>query len=228
MPSTPRRPRLLRRASATVALGLLVSTAVALDVTAASAKKDPKPSVNVTVGDSRVLTVGGQPQQLPDDVRTGVIAAVTGYLRAIAASAQTGRTDDAALGLVLTPAVAARLPGDDRANLVDEGLPAATGKVKVATAPVVVTGLADGAGKVVVATTNLVATTTIPTAKGKVKVERRGDLVLAPDATGWKISGYELHTYRVGKGLATAPAAGSTATTLPTGATTPTTGKASK
>ena len=177
------------------------------------AARGPKAVVKIAPGDTTVYATGGGPDALPGEVTTGVMAAIDAYLAdAAARPLQKGRPgDEARLATVLSPAVMARLAGTDRAVLVDEGLPKATGTVKVMAKPVVLTGLADGSGKVVVVTAGLAATTRTRTAKGPVTITRTGDLVLQPDNGAWKIVGYALTVDRAGKGLGTAaPAVPST------------------
>lgn len=182
------------------------------------AARGPKAVVKIAPGETAVFATGGGPDALPGEVTTGVMAAIDGYLAdAAARPLQKGRPgDEARLATVLSPAVMARLAGTDRTVLVDEGLPKATGTVKVTAKPVVLTGLADGSGKVVVVTAGLAATTRTRTAKGPVTITRTGDLVLRPDDGTWKIVGYALTVDRVGKGLGTAD---STAPSTPAAST---------
>ena len=173
-------------------------------VSPAFAAKKPTPVVTMTSGDVTVYKVGDAPDTIPDDVRTAVIATLTGYVNAATVMPlQQGAVDDAGLATALAPAVAARLAGPDRAVLVDEGLPRAkpTSKVKVTATPVALTGLADGAGSVVVVTATVDTTTTAKTTKGKLVIKRTGDLVLEPDNGTWKITGYTLNVDRAGKAV---------------------------
>ena len=77
--------------------------------------------------------------------------------------------------------------------------------------PSTLSGLADANGNVVVVTAGLTTTTKTKTAKGAVKILRRGELVLSPDGDTWKIGGYDLLVDRTGKGLGLA---GVTTTTV--------------
>ncbi len=210
-------PPTLRRAGriATALVGALAAGALVLPGTGpALAAKAPKaPKVAVTAGDVKVYAVAGKPDALPDAVRTGVLATIAAYLKT-AGTTQAPTAADTALAPLMTAAAAGRLTGTDRVTLLDEGLPTATGKVKVASAPVGLTALADDGGAIVLVTAGLDATTTIPTAKGKVTVHRKGSLVLVPDAGTWKIQGYDLAVERVGKKLG--PTAGTTVPAAPT------------
>lgn len=177
---------------------------------ASAAPRGPK--VAVAVGDTKVFAVGGKPDALPADVRTGVLTTVTAYLRATATRVADPAAADAALTPLMTAGAAARLAGPDRGTLLDEGLPAPTGKVTVTADPVGLTALADDGGSVVLVTADLDATTVVPTRAGKVRVHRTGALVLVPDAGSWKVQGYQLTVERSGRKLGTA--AGTPVTTL--------------
>jgi len=203
---------------AVVAAAVVAVAATTLGAGPVGAARAPKAVVKIAPGDTTVHATGGGPDALPGEVTTGVMAAIDGYLAdAAARPLQKGRPgDEARLATVLSPAVMARLAGPDRTVLVDEGLPKATGAVKVTAKPVVLTGLADGSGKVVVVTAGLATTTRTRTAKGPVTITRTGDLVLRPDDGTWKIVGYALTVDRVGKGLGTAD---STAPSTPAAST---------
>ena len=200
------------------ATGLVVAgSLVALGAAPASAAKAPKapkaPKVVVTAGDTKVYAAAGAPGDLPADVRTGVLATLTTYLRTTATATKSPADADAALTPLLTTTAAARLSGTDRGTLLDEGLPAATGKVTVAVAPVPLTALTGDGGAVVLVTAGVDATTTVPTKAGKVAVHRTGTLVLTPVDGTWKIQGYELAVQRSGRKLGAV--AGTPVTTVP-------------
>ena len=206
--------RTLTRTAAAAAVAALVTGALPfLAATPASAAGSPRaPKVAVTAGDTKVYAVAGRPDTLPDDVRTSVLATLATYLRTTATRTRTPAAADAALAPVLTPTAATRLAGPDRATLLDEGLPAPTGKVKVAATPVTLTALADDGGTVVLVTAGIDATTTVPTKSGKVTVHRTGALVLVPVDGAWKIQGYQLEVERTGRKLGTV--AGTPVTTV--------------
>jgi hypothetical protein len=184
---------------AAAVVGSLGAGALATPVSAA---KKPKSVVTLAPGEVTVFKTGEAPDTLPDDVRTAVMTALTGYTNAATVKPlRKGVADDAALATALAPAVAARLSGTDRAVLVDEGLPKSKGRITVTGAPVVLTGLADGGGGIVVVTAGIDTTTTTKTTKGKLTIKRTGELVFEPDNGTWKISGYTLTVDRVGKGV---------------------------
>jgi hypothetical protein len=208
-----RSPRFHRCLVAAAALFVSVAVGAAFPVTAGAAKKKPKPVVNMSVGELAVFRVGNDPQTIPDDVRDKVMATIGTYVTAATVKPlQKGAVDDAALASTLAPAATARASGPDRATLVDEGLPKALGRIVVSAEPIKLTGLADAQGQVVVVTAALKTTTTAKTAKGSLLITRTGELVLSPDAGGWRIDGYDLAVERVGKGIApTTPTAGAAA-----------------
>ncbi|MFM8304053.1 MAG: hypothetical protein ACKOA9_07130 [Actinomycetota bacterium] len=219
MPKPPMTAARVRRAAC--AVSAVTAFAVAgIAVPPAGAAKKPKPVVKIAPGEVTVYKVGGAPDTIPDAVRSAVMATLVRYVKAATVTAlQKGKADEVTLTSTLAPGVAGRLTGPDRAVLVDEGLPKPTSAVKVSAAPVALTGLADGDSAIVVVTAGVDATATAKTAKGKVVVKRRGDLVLESENGAWKITGYTLTVDRTGKGVkpsATAPVA-------PTAAPTPTT-----
>lgn len=208
-----------RAGRATLLASVAVTAAAVAIAPSAGAAKKPKAVVTMTPGDVTVYKTGDAPDTLPDDVRTAVMATLSGYVDAATVKPlQKGtRASDAALAATLAPAVSARLAGADRAVLVDEGLPKSTAKVTVTATPVALTALADGAGSIVVVTAKLDQVATTKTKKGKVSITRSGELVLEPDNGSWKITGYTLTVDRVGKGVPT-----TTATTAPAAAAAPT------
>ena len=172
-------------------------------VTAGTASAKPrKPVVKVTIGDITVYKVGNNPETIPDDVRTKVLAAVSTYVNAATVKPlQTGAVDDAALATTLGPAATQRATGLDRGTLVDEGIPKATGRIRVNTLPVKLTALADESGRIVVVTAVLDSIARTRTAKGAITISRKGELVFTPEGDTWKIDGYDLAVERSGKGL---------------------------
>jgi hypothetical protein len=212
------RPRRVRAAT------LLLATALAASVVLAAVPataKPRKPVVKITVGDITVYKVGNDPQTIPDDVRTKILAAVSTYVNAATVKPlQTGAVDDAALATTLGPAATQRAAGLDRVTLVDEGIPKAKGRIRVNTLPVKLTALADASGRIVVVTAVLDSIARTRTAKGAVTISRKGELVFTPEGDTWKIDGYDLAVERSGKGLGLS----TTATTAVPG--TPATGAA--
>ncbi|MCZ7528181.1 MAG: hypothetical protein M5U14_18515 [Acidimicrobiia bacterium] len=96
---------------------------------------------------------------------------------------------------------ATRLTGPDRATLVDEGLPLASGDVTATTATATLTALADQAGTVVLVAAGLALEVEAEVEGGTLVVRRGGELVLAPTSEGWRIAGYDMAVQRDGPGL---------------------------
>ena len=100
--------------------------------------------------------------------------------------------------------------------MLDEGLPKVTGDLNVAGQPVKVVALADQGGAIVLATATLdldiQGATKVPGAP--LRILRKGDLVLAPDACGaWKVTAFNLAVARAGAGLDPTTTTAPTATT---------------
>lgn len=206
------------RTSAVALIAALAVGALAAFPAASSAAKKPKSVVKLSAGDLTVYRVGNDPQTIPDDIRDKVIATLTAYMNAATVKAlQTGTVDEAALSATLSPAAVTRAAGPDRATLVDEGLPVAVDRVVVTAQPIALSGLADADGHVVVVTAGVTATAKTKTAKGRVKIIRKGDFVLSPDGDAWKIGGYDLVVDRSGKGLGAAGVTPTTAAPATTG-----------
>jgi hypothetical protein len=132
----------------------------------------------------------------------------------IVAGLRTGKVKDADLADAFDEAALARLKGDDRGVLLDEGLPKATGKLTITSnQPTNIFVLNDAQGASQVASVVLDLTIHVKAGKGVYDIVRTGQLELAPDATGtWKITGWDIDIQRSGAGL---PAAQQTPTSAP-------------
>jgi hypothetical protein len=180
----------------------LLATSVSFAFATPASPKTKKPIAKITVGDVTIYKVGNAPDTIPDEVRAKILAAVSTYVNAATVKPlQTGVVDDASLGTTLGPAATFRAGGPDRATLVDEGIPKATGRIVVNTLPLKLTGLADGDGRIVVVTARLDSIARARTERGAITISRKGDLVFTPDGDTWKIDGYDLSVERSGKGL---------------------------
>ena len=103
----------------------------------------------------------------------------------------------------------AKATGVDRAVMLEEGLPKVTGDIVVAGKPVSFVGLGDQSGNLVLVTASVQFTVdgTIAGIKVPLHIEQRGDLVLAPDASGaWKVTAYHMAVTRSGGGVDTTAA----------------------
>ena len=128
-----------------------------------------------------------------------VIAGVEGTLNRYIAGAviqplQTGAVPPE-LPELFTPAAAARLGAEDRASLVDEGLPRFP-RIDPLVATFGVSTIADGDGLVGVVVARLDLQVRASRKKTAVDIVRQGDFVLVPDPAGWKIDSYQIHAAR--------------------------------
>ena len=131
---------------------------------------------------------------MADDVRAKVTATLERYLAdAVVGPLRSGQPAGD-LGPVFTAPALGRVHGPDRAALVDEGLPPATGlRSQAASAHVAALAGDDQAVTVVAAAITLHLHTG---GADSVAIVRTGDLVLVPDGDGWKIDGYDIRTTR--------------------------------
>ncbi len=152
---------------------------------------------------------------MPPEVPGQVLAVLGTYVEdGIVAPLRKGKADDAALATVFDQAAVAALVGDERAIVLDEGLPKAVGKVRVTTPPVPLTVLLDKDGNTIAVTAGVQLAVTARAEKGNVQINRTGSFVFAPDeVAGWKITGWTLSTDRGGPGVTPTSAAASETTT---------------
>jgi hypothetical protein len=192
--------------------------AVVLAAPPAGAVRPTEPSgitVRVGAGHLDVERVGASPTDFPSDVRDRVVSTVKAYLTAATVQPlRRGAVDETAFGAVADATVLARLNGPDRSTLVDEALPRPVGPLKVRARPLDLTGLADANGQVVLVTAALTVDVDGRSEKGKWRITRTGDLVMAPQSDGsWKVAGYDLAVTRSGKGLRVAKSSSPTTPT---------------
>ncbi len=163
------------------------------------------PSTTVSLQLGNVSTdSAGPPAQLTPEQADAVLKVVTDYVDV--ASVDPLRTAQPAgdLSGIFDAGALARVTGVDRAVMVDEGLPKVTGDLTVTAKPVDVVALADQGGAIVLATASLDLEITgdAHVKAGPLKVARRGELVLAPDASGaWKVTSFNIVVARTGAGL---------------------------
>ncbi len=170
--------------------------------TKSAVKTTVKARVEVTRGAVGIASARLDPPVVVDDaVRNQMLDTVKRYIQAATIDPlRTGRGGPA-LAPLFTASAATRVQGSDRAVLVDEGLPSATGDITAKTLPVAITVLADQTGNLVLATAEFDVSVGTQTAHGPVKIRRVGQLTLAPDAGIWKIAGFDLSVRRDGKGI---------------------------
>lgn len=151
------------------------------------------------IGAVDVQAVNANPE-LPPAARSGVQEVLDRYLdRASITPLRTGEPVGDLAGLFNGRALE-RLTGPDRAGLVDEGLPQME-SVKVETAKADVTALVTSEGAAFV-TAQIHVVVTAGLWGVPLTIERTGELLLSPEAEGWRISGYNVkvsrHTTPVG------------------------------
>jgi hypothetical protein len=165
----------------------------------------PAAKTNVAIPLGEVITdSAGAPAQFTPEQSQSVMKVVSDYLTlATIGPLRTAKPAGELSGLFDGRALAA-VTGVDRAVLLDEGLPEVTGVLNVLGQPVRIVALADQGGGIVLATATLdVAIEGVTEVRGApLRILRKGDLVLAPDAGGaWKVTGYNLAVARTGAGL---------------------------
>ena len=132
------------------------------------------------------------------DITAAVHATLDTYLAvAIVAPLHSG-APAADLSAVLSPAALERVTSDPaaRATLVDEGLPPMTTSIAAERARATLSSVAgpDGQPAVVGAQLDLVIRATGPTLD--IDIVRQGEVVLVPEAGGWRIDSFVLTTKR--------------------------------
>jgi hypothetical protein len=186
----------------------------------------PHTNVSLQLGDVSTDSAGPAAQLSPEQSQA-VMKAIGDYVTVATVNPLHTAKPAGDLAGVFDPAALARVTGVDRGVMVDEGLPKVTGDLDITAQPVAVVALADQNGGIVLATAKLDLDITGQTGSdaGPLHIVRRGDLVLAPDASGaWKVTSYNVAVARTGAGL------DPTTTTVapPTTTKAPTTAKRSK
>ena len=156
------------------------------------------------------IAASGAAATLSDADRTAVVDTVRRYVTAASIDPLQGRPVGE-LAVVFTPSATTQVKGPDRAAMLDDELPKATGKVTATATPLAMTALSDPTGAIVLVGVNLDLHLRAAAAKGPVDVKRTGALVLAKDGDSWKIASFRVTVDRTGAGLP--PTAASTSTT---------------
>ena len=160
----------------------------------------PKTTTSTTVPDPKVtLTVtdvqsNGTAPPSPEIVEA-ILATLDHYLAdGVVAPLQTGVVGSD-LDVIFSESAAARLDGDDREALVDEHLPRLP-RVRAQRANVSLSTLAGPDGQIGVIAAHLDLAIRATGKKDDLDITHVGDFVLVPDAAGWKIDSYNVHTTR--------------------------------
>jgi hypothetical protein len=159
--------------------------------------------LTVAPGPVTVEAAGIPAGTLSDQDRDAIVAVVRRYITAGTLDPLAGKPVGN-LAPLFSSAATAGLTGADRAALVDEGLPPATGTVTATAAPVALTALSDPAGTIDLVGATLTLDVAAKTARGPVTVKRDGELVLRRAPEGWKIDSYRVTVNRDGAGLGVA------------------------
>jgi hypothetical protein len=202
-----RRTRVVVAASFVIAATILAgcSGGGGSDSSATSSTAAPRAKTNVAVPIGEVVAdSAGPPAQFSPEQSQAVMKVVTDYVTlATVVPLRTGKPAGDLSGLFDGGALAAAT-GVDRPVVLDEGLPKVTGDLNVLGQPVRIVALADQDGGIVLATAtlDLAIGGAIKAPGSPLRILRKGDLVLAPDASGaWKVTGYNLAVARAGAGL---------------------------
>ena len=199
----PARP--VRRAPLLlVVAGLLTLTLAACsggggEPAAAKTKAPEGSTLDLVAGDVRVESTGN-PGTLADADRDAIVDTVRKYVIAATIDPMHGKKVGD-LTPLFTPQAGAALAGFDRAAALDEGVPKASGTVKVESAPLLLTALSDPSGAINLVGTSLYLDAKADSDRGPIRVQRSGELVLTRDAGTWKISSFKLAADRTGAGL---------------------------
>ena len=212
-------PRAGRRAPFLVLLGLLVVALLGCsgggsgDAKSARVASPKGSSLELEAGGVQVESTGA-PATLGKADRAAIVNTVRRYVIAATIDPFHGKPVGDLAPLFTLPEVAA-LNGLDRIAALDEGVPKATGLVKVTSAPMILTALGDSMGGINIVGTSLYIDARATAKDGPVRVKRTGELVLSRDAGTWKIASFKLAADRSGSGL------GTTSTSRSTGDATP-------
>lgn len=127
----------------------------------------------------------------PAELQESVLATVNAYLTAGVVEPLRDDRPPAGVEAAFTPVAAARLAGPDRAALVEEGA-FARGDLRQERANVRFTAMRGPSGEIVVVTAQLDVALVVETSVGDVAVVRAGEMVLVPDAGGWRIDAFDV------------------------------------
>ncbi len=143
----------------------------------------PNTNVSLQLGDVSADSAG-PPAQVSPEQSQAILKVVGDYLTAATVNPLRSAQPAGDLSALFGAGALARVTGPDRAVLVDEGLPKVTGDLNVTAQPIAVVGLGDQGGAIVLATAtidlDIQGVTT--TRNDPLRIVRKGDLVLTPDA----------------------------------------------
>lgn len=175
----------------------------------------PNTNVSVQLGDVSADSAG-PPAQLAPEQSQAILKVVGDYLTAATVDPLRTAKPAGDLSALFGAGALALVTGPDRAVMLDEGLPKVTGDLNVTAQPVTVVGLGDQSGAIVLATASIDLDIQGVTAVkgGPLRILRKGDFVLSPDASGaWKVTAFNIAVARSGAGLDPTTTIAPTATT---------------
>jgi hypothetical protein len=152
------------------------------------------PAIRLAVSGADVAATRGPAPAFPAAVQTGVMGTLDKWVEGgVVTALRSGVAGD--IGGLFTADVTPRLTGPDRVALVDEGLPRANA-IRPAAQTVALTALTGADGSVELVTARVDLRLDVAAPDGPYTVAHSGELVLAPDAGGWRIAGYDLRAVR--------------------------------
>ena len=163
----------------------------------------PNTNVSLQLGDVSADSAG-PPAQLAPEQSQAILKVVGDYLTAATVDPLRSAKPAGDLSALFGAGALARVTGPDRPVMLDEGLPKVTGDLNVTAQPVAVVALADQGGGIVLATATIdLDIQGVTAVKGApLRILRKGDLVLSPDASGaWKVTAFNIAVARSGAGL---------------------------
>lgn len=162
-------------------------------------------TLDVRAGPVTTESAGGT-ANLSDADRAAILAVVRDYVQqATVAPLQGRRLGD--LGAVFDPAAVSSLTEANRATVLDDGLPRASGRITANVQPVPLRVLTDPSGVVLVGA-SLALRVDAPVRGGHVQVQRLGQLVLARNGGSWRVTSYQVSVERARPGVTASAASG--------------------
>jgi hypothetical protein len=140
----------------------------------------------------------GPDAKLPSRTTAAVMNASQDYVdQAVIAPLVDGKPSKE-FGKLFTAAVRRRAVrgGADHGALTDDALPRANGKVTGKASKVHVNALAGSDGKILYVSSEFTLRLNVPTADGRIKIERATELTFQREGNGWKIGAYRVAVQR--------------------------------
>jgi hypothetical protein len=164
----------------------------------AAAPAAPEKPIVITGAGFDVHTAGKVTQATFDATWAGVLSTLNRYLEAAVLTPLRSGGPAGDLTPLFTSLSVRRVMtvGPDRAAFIDEGLSAPVTNIREDTAVATLTALAGADGTMSVVAANLDLKLTGLVAGAPMSLDREGELVLMPDAAGWRIDAWDLKVTR--------------------------------